>query len=377
MIKIPTLTRNDSNVIKGLCMLLIMFHNFFHLIEPRTGENEFAFDPENFNRFIDFSISDPLNIIRWLSSYFGHYGVQLFIFISSYGLYLSYKDRMPDWWNFMKKRISKLYPTLIIGIFLIFVIIVFEGRGLPSGHQVKIGLLKLTLIYNFIPDQALTFSGPWWFFSVIVQLYAVFPILVRIVKGYGPNSMLLTALVFILISMAIDLQFPTDPPDTFSVFFTFIGQLPVFSLGVYFASRREVKVGFPVLIAALLIFAFANVNQYVWYFSFVSVTVLLLAIIVAIIPLLKRFPKLNSFIIFTGSISLFLFVIHGSLRNPFVAIAEKYQNPFLTVALGFAFVALSYLFALLVRVVEKQVQEFIHSGYNVKALLARVKANDF
>lgn len=374
MIKKSTLSKSDSNIIKGLCMLLIMFHNYFHLIIPRTGENEFEFDPDNFQRFIHFITIDPLNIIRFTSSYLGHYGVQLFIFISSYGLYLSYKDRGLSWLSFMKKRIGKLYPTLVIGLVLIFLLIVFEGRGFPSGHQVKIGLLKLTLLYNFIPSEALSFSGPWWFFSVIVQLYAIFPILMAVIKKFGSNSMLVTALIFIGISMAFDLY--TDIPR-FSIYFTFIGQLPVFSLGIYFASQEKIKISAVVLSIALVVFALGNVNQYVWYFSFVAVTLLLLAAIIMIMPLLARFKRLNSFIIFTGSISLFLFVIHGSLRNPFVAIAEKYDNPFLTFVLSFGFIAVSYLVALMIRIIEKQAQEFIHSGYNVKILLAKIRANDF
>ena len=242
MIKKTILSRRDCNVIKGLCMLLIMFHNYFHYIDPRIGENEFEFDVDNFHRFINFAGTDPLNIIRYLSSYLGHYGVQLFIFISSYGLYLSYQNRELGWFNFMKTRIAKLYPTLVVGLVFVFLLIIFQLNSFPSAPQTKEGLLKLTLLYNFIPHEALSFSGPWWFFSLIIQLYAVFPVLLLLVKKYGSNSMLVTASIFIMVSMAFDLYMSIDG---FSIYYTFVGQLPLFSLGVYFAARKEIKISIP------------------------------------------------------------------------------------------------------------------------------------
>ena len=78
------LSKNDTNIIKGVGMLMIIFHNFLHLIEKGTGENEFSFSKDNFRRFIDFSVESPLDFIRFASSYFGHYGVQLFVFTSSF-----------------------------------------------------------------------------------------------------------------------------------------------------------------------------------------------------------------------------------------------------------------------------------------------------
>src|SRR5690606_9387250 len=124
------------------------------------------------------------------------------------------------WWSFMKKRLNKLYPTLLIGIVLVVTIYMFTSGRFPSAHMVKHSLLKLTLLYNFIPHAALTVNGPWWFFSVIVQLYAIFPILKFIIKKYGPNALLVLAFIFILLSGAfvtfIDIQ-------GFSIYYTFVG----------------------------------------------------------------------------------------------------------------------------------------------------------
>lgn len=374
MIRKQTLTIRDTNIMKGMSMLMIMFHNYFHQITPKTGENEFHFSAEYFQRLLGFLASEPLDAIRHLFSYFGHYGVQIFIVVSSYGLYISYKDRDIAWLRFMKKRILKLYPTLLIGIVFVILFYVITSSRFPSVFLVKESLIKLTLLYGFIPGSALSVSGPWWFFSAIVQLYAFFPLLKRIVKRFGPNSMLVTAFIFIGLTIAFNTFVHIS---NFSIYYTFVGQIPVFALGIYFAARSEVRIPLWAFLAALLVFAAANFYEAAYYFSFIAVSVLLLSVMIWIIPFIERFKKVSDFLVFTGSISLFLFVIHGALRPPFVNLAEAYPNPFLAIGLSIAFVALSYAVALWVRSIEKQVQEFIASGYSFKTLLRRVKDNDY
>ena len=186
--------------------------------------------------------------------------------------------------------------------------------------------------------------------------------------------MLLMSFIFILLSIAF-VTF-TDIKG-FSIYYTFVGQLPVFALGIYFAARPEIKIHAVIILLSLIIFAAGSFYQGFWFFSFMAVAILLLAGMTALIPLISRFPKLDSFISFTGSISLFLFVIHGALRVPFVRIAERYPNPLLEIGLAIAFLALSYAMALLVRIIEKQVQEYIASGYKLKSLRIRIKSNNW
>ena len=366
-------SKSDTNIIKGLGILMIMFHNFFHLIDPGIGENEFAFSADNFKRFVDFTSSDPLNFIRFTFSYFGHYGVQLFIFMSSYGLYLGYRNKNVKWLNFMRKRVGKLYPTLFLGIMLVMLIWIF-GLQLPRLAVLKSILIKFTLLHGFIPNEALSISGPWWFFSVIVQLYALFPLLLLVLRKTGPNALLVIAFLFIGISMTLDLFASTAG---LSVYFTFIGQLPVFSLGLYFAAKPQIKISASILILAIVVFSFGNVNQYAWYLSFVAITIILLAGAILIIPIVRKFKFINSFLEFTGSISLFLFVLNGTLRWPFLKIAAKYDNAFLTLGLSLVFLAFVYFAALIFRFFEKQIQEFIATGFKMRPLLEKIKTNSY
>jgi peptidoglycan/LPS O-acetylase OafA/YrhL len=368
------LSKNDTNIIKGVGILMIIFHNFFHLIEKATGENEFSFSEDNFRRFIDFSVGTPLDFTRFASSYFGHYGVQLFIFISSYGLYLSYAHKNISWFPFMKKRIIKLYPTLVLGIALSVLINLVQLKILPGLPVIKSILLKLTLLYGFVPNEALTINGPWWFFSLIVQLYAIFPFLLWLLRKAGPDSLLIVIFLFIGISMALDLFIGI--PGT-SVYFTFIGQLPVFSLGLYFAARGQIKISTTILLMALVIFSLGNINQYAWYFSFLAVTLIMLKALIWAIPIIRKFANLNFFLEFTGSVSLYLFVVNGLLRHRLITTAEKYNNPFITLGLSFVFLAFVYLTALILRSLEKQLMEFIDSGFKIRTLLQKIKTNKY
>lgn len=368
------LSKNDTNIIKGVGMLMIMFHNFFHLIRPGTGENEFSFSPDNFRRFIDFSVESPLDFFRFAASYFGHYGVQLFIFISSYGLYLSYAHKNISWLPFMKKRVKKLYPMLVLGIALSVVIYIFEQRLFPGLSIIKSIILKLTLLYGFVPNEALTISGPWWFFSVIVQLYAIFPLLLWLVRKKGPNSLLVIVFLFIGISMTLDL-FVTIPGT--SVYFTFIGRLPVFALGLYFATQRQIKISTTILLLSLVIFSLGNVNQYFWYFSSITITLIMVKALIWAIPIIRKYANFNSFLEFTGSISLYLFVVNGLLRYPLRVLAEKYHNPFITLGLSVIFLVFVYFTALILRSLEKQLTEFVDSGFKVRPLLQKMKSNEY
>ena len=80
------LSLQDSNIIKAIAILLIMSHNFFHLLPPAPGENEMTFSRDNFLRVFIQIYENPLDAFHPLVSFFGHYGVFLFLFLSGYGL---------------------------------------------------------------------------------------------------------------------------------------------------------------------------------------------------------------------------------------------------------------------------------------------------
>src|SRR5512146_540068 len=97
----------DVTALKGLAISAIVFHNYFHLINP-AHENEFDFDPMRFRVLLE-TIVHPSLLIQTLFSFFGHFGVQVFIFLSAYGITKKYWDDRQTWTAFMRGRIRKLY----------------------------------------------------------------------------------------------------------------------------------------------------------------------------------------------------------------------------------------------------------------------------
>ncbi|MEO6219513.1 MAG: acyltransferase family protein, partial [Ginsengibacter sp.] len=111
------LSKNDTKALKGVCILMIVLHNFFHVLPGWEIENEFWFSRSNY-KFIRGNItgSNFFDALGLLFSYFGHYGVNAFVFLSSYGLYQSCRNKKLQYWQFVKKRVSKLYPAFFLAV---------------------------------------------------------------------------------------------------------------------------------------------------------------------------------------------------------------------------------------------------------------------
>ena len=349
------LTKDQSNIIKGVAILLIIFHNYFHIIPPAPGENEFYFSALHFERFKQLILAEPFSLIRHLLAYFGHYGVQLFIFISGYGLAISNKNKKISYPDFILNRMKKLYPSLLIVVISLMVVIpLYEGGVNPATYNSL--LLKLTLAHNFIPGEALSVTGPFWFFSLIVQLYVLFPFLMGMLNKFGPVSLLITGGIFLSLTMVFNRYLI---PHDLNLNFLFIGHLPIFCLGIYFASRPFIKLSPLLIISAIVIFILANEYAFLWYFSFLSFTIFMLALFIHLFKILPHLHKIQRFLIYSGTISLYLFAVHGIARFPFEMVSEKYDQSIITTLLSVVYLGGTFLLAYLVRKADEKIQKAI------------------
>jgi len=350
------MSKQETAFIKGVGMLLILFHNYAHFIQPWGGENEFTFSSNNAAEFLYLIRQNPADITRLLFAFWGHYGVQLFVFVSGYGLFLSYKERTTKWLSFLKKHIIKLLPTLFLAICLLFTLSSIIHQKLPNSYDLKYAVLDLLFIQNFFPSLVYELSGPWWFFSLIVQLYAVFPFILAAFKRHGVKAIIATGICSWIITVSLN---PFLSTWHYNLNYLFISRLPIFCLGMLFAWATDFKLPNWIIPVSVVILIGGNLSKYIWPFTMLAATILLLAAIRWTMSKIGRSKILTPFILWVGVNSLFIFAVHGFLRMPFVRTAEVVNNPLATIALGIAFLFVSITAAIIIKKTENIIQTYV------------------
>ncbi|HJT88606.1 MAG TPA: acyltransferase family protein, partial [Bryobacteraceae bacterium] len=182
----------DSLALRGIAIAAITLHNYFHLLSP-VRENEFDFDARRVFVFLT-AARDPRQIVQSGFSFFGHFGVQVFIFLSAYGLARKYWEHAPAWRLFVWSRIRKIYPLFLAVIFLWAVML-----GLPGGatgpllvfRENAVSLVLTVLgILNLVPGHGFPPVGPWWFIPFIMQFYCLWPLLRRFTMRFGASGLI-------------------------------------------------------------------------------------------------------------------------------------------------------------------------------------------
>jgi len=361
MTKSPLLpiSKNDTNIFKGMGILLIMLHNFLHWVEPNTGENEFDFLHSRVVTLVKGIINTPLESIHLFFDFFGPYGLAFFFFISAYGLTISYnKNSSISYGNFIKSRLLKLYPAYIISVFLLIIWLIVRNEHFSISIFRSI-VYKLLLISNFIKDEPLALNGPWWFLVAIMQFYFIFPLLIKGHRKYGNKFLWLIALVGFAIRMVY--VYVGGKLISF-VPYSFIPYIFELTLGIYLASIKEIKLNKSKLrliaILAFLVFCAGNYQLEFWYFSYPAFLVVFLFSYSYIKTMLKHLPAINNFFIYFGSLSYYLFLIHGPLRVPLVYYAQN-ATPYGKIGYAFVFLILSIIFAQFLKLLEQKILTII------------------
>lgn len=327
------LSRADTDLYKGVGILLIVLHNYFHWVRPNSGENEFTFARGRTVALFDGLWQQPLESVNLLFDYFGHYGVQIFVFLSAYGLARSLAEGRIGWLSFMSRRLGRIYPAFALAILahLLFVVTPWSEH---LTWFLKVYLLKLSGLSAFVPHMQFSPVGPWWFFSFIVQFYALFPLLSRIHERYSGRGLVAIGAGSLALTTVVN---PHLTPNGLNLYATVIGHLPVLCLGLYLA-----RTGIQVLdrragLAAGLVLALALWNFAAWLFAPIAVTILFLLGLPRLLALLRRWPAALRFVGHCGAISLPLFAIHGMMRPPFVNLADSQITWYTTLLIAVAF----------------------------------------
>jgi peptidoglycan/LPS O-acetylase OafA/YrhL len=333
---------SDTLTLKGIAIACIALHNYYHLLGP-VRENEFEFDPAQFTIFLR-TMQDPRQAFQALFSFFGFHGVQIFIFLSAYGLALRHWDTSESWEEFFWSRVKKIYPMFLLAI---LACILYLGLPNPLGliRRIFLGVaLTLLGIENLVPGLGLPPVGPWWFLPFIMQFYALWSGLKRFVARFGAYALILLpsaslALMY-LVNDALVARWSINLKETP------IGHMNSICLGIFAARYGWLPGRASGLIGAALMVA-GNAYHALWPLSAGGALLFALWLYRIAAPWLKG----RAILTYLGTISLPLFLVNGFVRGPFLEIAWR-QTWGYQLTLGFCSLALSILVAQFLQTLE-------------------------
>ena len=249
----------------------------------------------------------------------GSIGVEIFVFLSGYGLYFAYSKRT-SLSEFYKRRFNRIVPEYLIvaGISLIFLDLVINHFGIK---RYLCDLLFVSVVTGKMKTP--------WFIMFILAMYIAFPLFYKLVEQIGVGKhvwfymILVIAVMFVLIC-GVRVAWP----ELYSHIEVAIWRIPLFAVGVWYgkASREEVQMPVFNLIIAALGLALKIVYLCGAVFQVRTLTILgprpvnliysffVMFFLIAILDMIKS-ERLNNSLSIVGSCSLELFLTHVYLRR--------------------------------------------------------------
>ena len=299
------LGKNECSVLRGLAIISIALHNYCHWLPGIMRENEFAWLPQLNTQMMQI-LSHPDSLLPiHLLAFFGHYGVSIFLFLSGYGLVMSYERSNPiGTWPFVKRHFIKLFRLVVIG----FTIFVLVDALCPSSYHFNwkeiVGTLTMTINLRSLPNP-----GPYWFFGLMLQLYLLYRLVFYRWRHW--------AVVAIAVAASLILQaLYIDQNDTLKLLkMNCVGNILPFVLGLL-AGRHlsTLKLMSKPLAAILTLTAVVltfimGLNCYTWL-------LIPLPVIVGGIAILRLIPSACfKPLAWTGTLSAYIFIAHPTARR--------------------------------------------------------------
>jgi peptidoglycan/LPS O-acetylase OafA/YrhL len=319
----------DTAVLKAVGIVAIVLHNFYHKLPATPKENEFDFNPDRFQHFLS-AVTVPQQAFQSFLSAFGHFGVQLFIFLSAYGLAIKYWS-ISGWGPFVWSRIRKLYPSFFLALALWLALKLMDTgiTGFPAFLQKTGDDLVLTTVglISLVPGYPLPPVGPWWFLPFILQFYCIWSGLAAFSRRFGPSG--LAALSLASLALLVTVERPLDQRFAINLLETPVGHLPELCLGVAYA-RFGVRVHPGAALLALVLFIGGNLYPQLWPFTFISALVILLYAYDLTSGYLRNRPILE----WIARVSMPVFFVNGFLRGPFLDVAARVNRWYVDLLLG-------------------------------------------
>lgn len=343
-------------MLRAFAILAIVFHNYLHWISESPGENQFTYEPERAQALIDELWNTPLDCIRLSATYFGHYGVQVFFFLSAYGITIKYRDRMPNWLTFQKARWSAIYPPIIIAA---LGYVFYESLRLGWNNVIPQEWLDLIRqmvgISSFFPDNIYYPIGPWWFIGVMLQFYLIAPHILRWTSLHGDKALYTLAagsfLLELLVGPILSEQFD------FNINHSILGHLDVCTMGIWFARRRDFPLPKIVIAGATGLFIIGNFYATLWITTGVTSLFIALPLLRILARQSQRQISIQRCLMFVGQLSMYIFLCNGYLRRPLIDWAQQAPHWWTSIWTSLIFLAIVLVWAILLRKCEQGIRK--------------------
>ena len=210
-------TKNNTKILKGVAIILMLYHHLFAFPNRILINRTIKYIP-----LINFGIFNSAYILGM----FGKICVSIFIFLSGYGLYESFKTKK-CYYNTILNKIKNLYIKYWKIFFVVIPIsIILKTDGI---------VINVKELFNNLTAFKISYCGEWGFISFYVILLLLFPILKKIIDKYNFKLItyftlitLLNVVVFVIRSDWIINFYSSIIKDNYQAF----EYLPTFLMGI-------------------------------------------------------------------------------------------------------------------------------------------------
>ena len=206
------LSKNDSNIIKGVAIILMMFHHLFRLASFSKGYN---------TNFFPFTV----NRMARLCTFF-KICVSLFVFITGYGLLKNYKKNKNRQTFFIQRYFKIISPFWFVAIIYFIYTQLYNGKFINFFFSKNIYTGIFNVLINFLGlsglVQTANYSGNWWYVGAALVFVFMVPLIYTASKKFGWFN---TGLAIVIIPRILGISNFSTTTATPFIFTLYLGML--------------------------------------------------------------------------------------------------------------------------------------------------------
>lgn len=291
-----TFTKDDTCEMKGLMILLLVFHHCFYAVSS-LGITIHVMEMR-YNCIQVIAVACRMCVMA-------------FLIMSGYGIYKSVGENTA---KIYKKFLPKLYLNYLFIVVVTLIITLFFQKDFPELYDDSLVKVGYRLVTSITGTQYWFASGginmTWWFVSFLLVCYCAYPLITK-----GGKCFFFITLLFV----------PLRNVDMYHIgIFGIMSYLSAFSLGIVLAKYeilenwkwKKVWGGMGIGICLLMKFIFYKEEVFTYYID--------LLLIVLLMRLFMEKKKTSRILKYFGKISMdiyymhYLFIFYISITNNFI-----------------------------------------------------------